>query len=805
MALTQQQIALQMLAQLRRLDPSVSAEVGTPERKILDTVAQSLADSQLDLNALQQGLDIDGKYGDGLDRFLALFGFARQKATYASGFITFSRVTASTMDIVIPNNTQVRVPNSDSGDPHEGSTFYTTVSVTLPAGQTEVVAPIRAAVAGSYSNVAANTIVENVGSPVLGITGVTNETATRGGVDREGDAELKVRFKNTVFRNLAGTRDQYIALAVSTQYSLKANVIGPQSYWREFMQVPPVDDATAYDVDGGGGTEGGFGSASEYSTALVTLPYAKGVWTTLPAFASNGSQGASTWFFRPDVDFRMNLTTTDRNRGDANRFGAVGLGPVVADWPTRPNFTFTNVYTGANPDIQVIRPNDLVLCEFAYLSDASRNDLDRNITNAVDVYVDGGNGQFATTVLTAPTNSTIFVDNPVSKYHYENYRRAGEPAHRPIKGNYLMTLMWEPVTDVPAQIIIGDNTYLKDTHYWHVEDVSELRGSARARSGIEWSATVKGNSSGTARLVTEWVGVNSAPIEVENYQFDRNIVDLQAALEGSKQVTTDVLAHKATNRFFKFDITVMYTAGALKSEVNQDIHDAIDTYLKGQYFGAIIQLSDVLQIIHGVDGVDNVRWSSDTTSNIAKDNARVWECDKFGKPIVNVSAEHVILGTVSTIARQALYITGKPNDISEGANNSYFKLKWNGITAAANIDLDSLTLLADIDAALESIAGLGTVTVTEDVRSVAKDPIRSFVIQWGSAGAKALIEPISHLKGSPTTIYATDFILRDSELPALPTSAYTGAIYDLTDQLMPVDTLPGLIIRTRAQSTFVRT
>src|SRR3954462_10562965 len=103
---TQRELALQMLAQLRVLDPSVSAEVGTPERKILDTVAQSLSDSQIDLTALQQGLDINSKYGDGLDRFLALFGFARQKATYATGFVTLSRVTPSTVDIVIPSYTQ---------------------------------------------------------------------------------------------------------------------------------------------------------------------------------------------------------------------------------------------------------------------------------------------------------------------------------------------------------------------------------------------------------------------------------------------------------------------------------------------------------------------------------------------------------------------------------------------------------------------------------------------------------------------------------------------------------------------------
>src|SRR4051794_31003449 len=142
MALTQSQLSLQMLAQLRRLDPSVSAEVGTPERKIIDTVAQSLSDSQVDLSALQQGLDIDSKYGDGLDRFLALFGFARQKAAYATGFVTFERVTSSTVDIVIPANSQVRVSIETPNDPTQQATFYTTVSVTLTAGQTAIAAPI---------------------------------------------------------------------------------------------------------------------------------------------------------------------------------------------------------------------------------------------------------------------------------------------------------------------------------------------------------------------------------------------------------------------------------------------------------------------------------------------------------------------------------------------------------------------------------------------------------------------------------------------------------------------------------------
>src|SRR4051794_21623613 len=110
MALTQNQLALQMLAQLRVLDPSVSAEVGTPERKILDTVAQALSDTQVDLTQLASALDIDAKYGSNLDNFLALFGFGRQQAVQATGFVTFHRDVASTVDIRIPAGSQMMIP-----------------------------------------------------------------------------------------------------------------------------------------------------------------------------------------------------------------------------------------------------------------------------------------------------------------------------------------------------------------------------------------------------------------------------------------------------------------------------------------------------------------------------------------------------------------------------------------------------------------------------------------------------------------------------------------------------------------------
>lgn len=799
MAQTQQQLAAQMIAQLRRLDPSVSAEVGTPERKIIDTVAQALSDSQVDLQALSASLDIDSKFGDTLDRFAAIFGHQRQKATFATGYVTFSRTTASNVDIGIPINTTVQAVIDGVS-----IVFYTTGAGTLSAGDTESAAiPIRARVAGRSGNVAAGTITGTSDAPILGITGVNNEVATRGGIDREGDDEFKVRFKNTIFRNLAGTRDQYLALAVATQYSVKANVVGSQSVWREYIQVPPVDDATANDVDDTAPDEAGNGLAGEYTTALSILPYAKEIWETLPVFISS-SQGSIDFFFRPGVDFIFNVPP--KNSGDAFRlftaYGDIGGARDPLDSPTRPNITFSKVYTGTDARVQAVRPGDVLLMEYRYLSDASRNNISQKITNAVDVYVDGGNHQLATAVVMAPDLTDQFVDDASSKFNIENYRRIGEPTKRPQPGNWFMPLFWQPVTALPVSITVSDNTYLLGVHYWAVEDVSELSGSIRARGGIEWSSTVRGDSGGTRRFIPDWTGVDFQPIEIADYKFDRNIVDLQAALEGSRQVTTDVLAHKAQQRFFKFDITIMYSSGANQNEVNLSIQQAVDTYFKSQYFGSLIQLSDILQVIHEVSGVDNVRWSSDLPNN--EDLARVYECDINGKPLLNAEVAVLNAGGTGQTPKQQVILTGAPID-TLGGNASYFRLAAADFTSLSSpFNIGSSTLVADIQAYVGSIA-----TVTEDTRQT--DDVRSFTITWNSAGSTPTPwVAISNLKGGETMIF-NDFVLRDSQLPSLPTNAYSPVgedgntyWYGPNNQAFPIDTVPGFIIRIKAQNTFIR-
>lgn len=772
---TQQDFSLQMLQQLRILDPSISADLGTPERKIIDSVAQALVEAQIDILSLTTGLDIDTKLGTDLDRFLGLFGFARQKGTASTGVVQFSRNEAAPFDIVIDRGTQLLSEGSDDGLTPR-ALFETTTAVTLLAGETVVAAPIRSTSVGSFTNVGANQILTFVGSPVFGITAVTNPSPTLGGNSPETDNALRVRFKNTVFRNLAGTSDQYLALALAGALTNKANVIGPISRYREYIQVPIVDDASDYDVDGDDIGETGGGISAEYTTALSTIPYSEYTYSEVPAFVSNGETGASAIFWTPEVDFEFNYDG-GKDRGDAHRLFIANLDDDPSSATYRPNVTFTNVYEGADEDVEAIRPGDIVLFEHSYVSSASRNDYLRNITNAVDVYINGGNDLPASTVIAAPTdNINFFVDSPTNKYDFSDYRRLGEPDHYPLLGNVFTPLFWSPILSLPESITVGVNTYLKGEHYWPIIDVSDNEGSVRARTGIEWSSSLPGKLGGdteggpyTGDKITE---VSATSILIEDYTFDRNIIDIQASLEGSKQVTTDILVHKATVKYYKLDLTVMYNPGASVSGTNNTIRTALQTFFDGQSFGTTIQLSDLLQVVHNVGGIDNVRWSYD----VDPDRDRVTETNADGVPRLGLVVDRIVPGDGSTNEVQQFYISGSPT------GGTYILTHEENITAAIAYD----AVFGTIDTAL---SGAG---IAADCVSGVGTPESPFRIEFQGVGFQDLFSfDATELTGGDT-VNNTDFFLRDNELPSLATAAQS------------TDTLPGLVIRPRSQHTWER-
>lgn len=944
---TQQQIAERMVDQLRILDPSVSAEVGTPERQIIDAVSQVLAESQVDLNVLNGALDIESKIGSDLDNILSLFGFGRQQGVKSTGYVEFSRNDAAPSAIRIPAGTQLTATPASTMNTDTDVIFYTTSAVTMPAGSTTVIAPVECIAVGENGNVPADSITKFNKSPVSGISAVTNQNPTTGGVDSETDNSLKARFKTTgPFRNLSGTESQYLALAVST-LSQRGNVIGPISKWREYIQIPSVDDSV------NGNPEAGQGQSGVYTTALSINRGAKYIYDNMSTFISNDVLNSNK-FLREDVDYTFNTTPSSKNKGDAWREAnpvsgdPLDVNPLSDAAANRPNVTFTNVWIGTSDrPTSSVAPNDIILLEYHYLSDGSRNDYNRGIMNCVDVYVDNSDIALSTETIARPgVNIPMiqFTDDPNSAFYIENFRRVNEPEHRPVVGNILTPLVEQPVVSLPKQISLSDTTFYKDVHYWLVQDVTDIGGTVRARNGIEWAYNVRGSagtsdtggtytgqfirkiplsaesratnviatlkttnskkdvlipasslydfnygagvpepgmtvstlsgtnyipsgttvssisgptggnytvvlsqastigssdvsnvqlgfgypikytsqtatdnasyiylpaptndwpSSGVVTINNEDIsystndeangklggltrGVNGTTpvthnpgssvalksttvdnsVTITDYSYDRNIVVLQATLEAAKQVTTDVLAHRAKTRYFKPDLTVIANPGVSTSSLKQSIKNGLNNYFNTVGFGSTIQLSDIIQAAHNSVGVDSVKWSRDSlearaaNNKYKSDNTSITKITGLTATTSNGSTSATLSGTTgldtnttysivsSTIPITSLitFTTGSTLSTSITLSNS------TGVTGGSNQAALIQSTIKTTDRGIDIQDSSGNPRYRLNETNVYGDPVVGVVLDKTVVGGSANRPPTKYefyLTGSP--------------------------------------------------------
>ncbi len=537
-ARTAAEISNAIRTNLRVLDPDISTEPLTPERKIIDTVAEIIAEANVDTYVQQYAYDIDTKSGADLDKFVALFGFARQGGRNAVGTVTFSRFSNTNLDLIVPAGTQVVKPASSVSN---AVTFQTTTATTIYTGTSSADAPIECTVAGTIGNVAANTIISVGTVSSIGISAVTNANPTVGGSSTESDAELRVRFKNTIFRNIAGTRDQYLALAIASRFSNKANVIGPISRFSEYLQIAS-------------------------GTAASIIPYSKYTYG-FDYWLTDGVLTDETYFMPNAVDYTFNATVP-------------------------PSISVNNVVT--------LPEGKIVLLEHSYTSKNSRNDPNTGVMNYVDIYVSGIDATTATEACLFPSSANTVVGSAGSKFFNGNFQRIINNG-TPVNGNRIQLLMWQPLpaSALPSTITIGANTYTLNTHYWQLRDVTINKGSRRAWDGIEWSTAV--------------TGVVTAGTSFEiGYTFNRLPITLNELMEAHKQIATDVLVHAALERFFRINLTIMYSPGFSKVATDQAVTTALTDFLEKQTFGAVIQVSDILEFAHEVPGVDNVRLTTQT-------------------------------------------------------------------------------------------------------------------------------------------------------------------------------------------------
>lgn len=425
---TPKEILQRLLSSLSLQDPEWDILAGSPEYKILEAVSTELSGVFQNNLLHDYHFDIDSKAGAELDRFVALFGMKRRLGTRATGTVILSRGTPATADIDIPAGVQVVKP-SLGGD--LTVYFQTTAAGTIGTGLSSVEVPVEAEIVGTTGNVVAGAISVLGTGVTAGITAVSNPTAITGGTNIETDAQLRARWTNERFRNLAGTEDQYLGLALDVDTITKATVIGPVERHREQLQIV----------------------AGAVTSQIADASY---------IYPSGGE------FFGRDI-------------GSASEVMGVRGSDYSYASSNPPVFTIINTTDYPNGDVIDI--------EFEYTPKASRNAPSTGLLHKVDIFVAGQRAAAVDEELVFRNTSTYTFNNTAGNAMLRTQWLRENETTAPTNGNYFVPLSQVPLIELPSSIVVGATTYIKDTDYWKVRDTTTNYGSMRARDGIEWLST----------------------------------------------------------------------------------------------------------------------------------------------------------------------------------------------------------------------------------------------------------------------------------------------------------------------------
>jgi uncharacterized phage protein gp47/JayE len=452
--------------------------------------------------------------------------------------------TVATELVAIPINSQIN-STATAQDTGDQIAVLTMATGILDIGDLSVTVPVQAIQAGPDGNLAANTITA-MSTPTTGVIAVTNVNPLSGGAFQETDNELRDRWKKTVFRSMAGTESMFLGIATNDVDCTNANVVGATKRRREQVQVASgVAQSTAADV---------------------FYTYASG-----------------------------QMVGKDIDNGD------MALPAVHYTWDTGsnpPRIVITD--TAGYPD------GTLLDLDFAYVPKASRNDPSNNITNRVDVWC-AGNRPISAAQTIVFRNTLGFSASSSSLYYNVNYLRPN--GTNPTVGNIFVPLAWGPIITVPNQITIAGTVYgLADaTHplgtvsgtityaYQIVHESTAFGWSPTSRFGLEWDAAHQPTA-------------NSVFSITDGYTYNDVPSAIQKEIDRWRLVGVDAKAHQARDIFLKFNLAVIYDYKIDQGVTSQAIDSAISNFLGSLGFDAVVQASDILQVVHNVPGVDAVRF-----------------------------------------------------------------------------------------------------------------------------------------------------------------------------------------------------
>lgn len=422
MAKTPPEYAKAMLAKASVTIPELSFALGTPERKLVDLMAESLSEADVAQYLSGSLLDIETKAGLELEQFVAIFGFGRLQGRQATGVIRVELSTASVQNQEIAIGTQFYTKAGIAGATQQ-LYFSSTQPVVLTAGTLSIDVPVQCTQPGSSGNVPPDSVVSL--ASVIGTASCTNLMAMTGGVDAETDDELRTRFKDTLLRNVAGTEDWYRGLCIQNKFVQKVAVFGPTKLYRTQIVAPSTTLSVPVNQD------------------------VKYVWPKSSSVFINLGEIDQT-FYNEISDYTL----------------SPGASPV-----------FTRISAGE------IDAGDILNLEFEYTTKSSSNDPANGVFNKVDVYVDGID-PYSVTERTAVTATTLS-STPSNELYIGKFDRFGTSG-TPSATNRFMRLGSTPLLSFPSTLNVDSTVYTQGVHYHVLTGTTLDEGSTVEVAGIEW-------------------------------------------------------------------------------------------------------------------------------------------------------------------------------------------------------------------------------------------------------------------------------------------------------------------------------
>lgn len=307
--------------------------------------------------------------------------------------------------------------------------------------------------------------------------------------------------------------------------------------------------------------------------------------------------------------------------------------------------------TGTGTALEVGALYDL---EFEYSSRSSRNDPQAGITNRVDVWCNGVMPVEATESTFFRSTSTFASSGPLTA---ANFVRLDTPDTHPTEGNVFIRLAYGPILSFPNSLTVAGTTYFEGTDYWVVHDDTAFGYGPTSLFGLEWLGT---------HVPPENSAISLSGASA--YTYNRVPRDAEDRIRRWKLVGTDARAHAAKRVNLRLSLAVMFDYSFDRAQVTTAIERALAIYLDGAGFDAKVQVSDLLQVVHGVYGVDNVRFlTSDEPVNT----------DQYAIERVSDDGAHISYLTVGSAPARAA-------DLYLGDNEIPVLHSVNIVTKAAN-------------------------------------------------------------------------------------------------------------------------